>query len=39
VYCLGSCACSPTVMLDHDVHGRVSQQRFSEIIEEVRSNS
>ena len=37
VYCLGSCACSPTLMIDGDVHGRVSRQRFSEIIEEARS--
>jgi formate dehydrogenase subunit gamma len=39
VYCLGSCACSPTLMLDDEVHGRVSLERFSEIIEEARSQS
>jgi formate dehydrogenase subunit gamma len=39
VYCLGGCACSPTVMLDGEVHGRVSPERFSELIEETRSKS
>lgn len=37
VYCLGSCACSPTLMLDDEVYGRVNRERFAEIIEEARS--
>lgn len=36
VYCLGNCACSPSVMIDKEVHGRVSPERFDEIIETVR---
>jgi len=32
VYCLGNCACSPAVMIDGDLHGRVSTQRFDELI-------
>jgi formate dehydrogenase subunit gamma len=32
VYCLGNCACSPSVMVDDDLHGRVSPQRFDAIV-------
>lgn len=32
VYCLGNCACSPSIMVDHDVHGRITPERFDEII-------
>ena len=39
VYCLGSCACSPNLMLDGEVHGRVSLERFCEIVAAARSQS
>jgi formate dehydrogenase subunit gamma len=32
VYCLGNCACSPAVMIDETVHGRVTPERFDEIL-------
>ena len=32
VYCLGNCACSPSVMLDRQVHGRVTPAVFDELI-------
>lgn len=32
VYCLGNCACSPAVMVDERVYGRVSPERFDEIV-------
>lgn len=32
VYCLGNCACSPAIMIDETVHGRVTPERFDEII-------
>jgi formate dehydrogenase subunit gamma len=32
VYCLGNCACSPSIMVDGEVFGRVDRQRFDEII-------
>jgi len=35
VYCLGNCACSPAVMLDDDVHGRVDMDVVEEIVSEV----
>lgn len=39
VYCLGNCACSPALMVDHDVFGRVTPERFDEIVNEARSGS
>lgn len=34
VYCLGNCACSPAVMLDGDLHGRVSTERLDALLAE-----
>jgi formate dehydrogenase subunit gamma len=35
VYCLGNCACSPAVMMDEEVYGRMNQQKVAELISEV----
>lgn len=35
IYCLGNCACSPAVMIDRTVHGRVSSERLEELLEDV----
>jgi len=32
VYCLGNCACSPAVMVDGKTYGRVSNERFDDIM-------
>ena len=32
VYCLGNCACSPAIMVDGKTIGRVSAERFDEVI-------
>lgn len=32
VYCLGNCACSPAIMIDGHTYGRVSTERFDELI-------
>ncbi len=32
VYCLGNCACSPAIMIDTELHGRVSAERFDALI-------
>ena len=32
VYCLGNCACSPSIMVDGETYGRVDPQRFDEIV-------
>ncbi len=37
VYCLGLCACGPSLMLDSDLHGRVDEQDFARLIAEARS--
>lgn len=39
VYCLGQCACSPSLMIDGEVHGRVTPQRFDEILEDWRADA
>ena len=33
VYCLGNCACGPSVRIDDDIVGRVDAARFDEIID------
>jgi formate dehydrogenase subunit gamma len=35
VYCLGNCACSPAVMLDEEVYGRMDADKVAELIGEV----
>lgn len=35
VYCLGNCACSPSVMIDDAIYGRMSSQRFNQLIDEL----
>jgi formate dehydrogenase subunit gamma len=32
VYCLGNCACSPAMMIDQDLYGRVTPQSFDELV-------
>ncbi|NNM05057.1 MAG: formate dehydrogenase subunit gamma [Gemmatimonadetes bacterium] len=32
IYCLGNCACSPSIMVDGDVFGRVDPTRFDQIV-------
>ena len=32
VYCLGNCACAPTVRIDDDIHARVTPERFDELL-------
>jgi formate dehydrogenase subunit gamma len=34
VYCLGNCACSPAIMIDGELYGRVTPERFDEIVAE-----
>lgn len=36
IYCLGNCACSPAVMLDDEVYGRMDTQKVAELISEAR---
>jgi formate dehydrogenase subunit gamma len=39
VYCLGNCACSPAISIDGEVFGRVTPERFDEILNEVRAEA
>lgn len=39
VYCLGNCACSPAISIDGEVYGRVTPERFDEILNEVRTEA
>jgi formate dehydrogenase subunit gamma len=32
IYCLGNCACSPAAMIDGRLYGRVTAERFDELI-------
>jgi formate dehydrogenase subunit gamma len=32
VYCLGNCACAPALMLDGQLHGRVTSARLDELL-------
>lgn len=33
VYCLGNCACAPSIMLDDQLHGRVSMERLGRLLD------
>ncbi|MCC6202732.1 MAG: formate dehydrogenase subunit gamma [Gammaproteobacteria bacterium] len=39
VYCLGNCACAPSVMIDGETHGRVTAERFDALLAEPRGRS
>jgi formate dehydrogenase subunit gamma len=36
VYCLGNCACSPALMLDDEVYGRMDAQKIADLIGEAK---
>jgi formate dehydrogenase subunit gamma len=35
VYCLGNCACSPSVRIGDDIHARVDSARFDQLLAEL----
>ncbi|MBL8892734.1 MAG: formate dehydrogenase subunit gamma [Planctomycetaceae bacterium] len=39
VFCLGNCACSPSVRVGDEVHGRVDATRFDELVAEAKASS
>jgi formate dehydrogenase subunit gamma len=39
VYCLGNCACSPSVQLDGDIHARVNPARLDELLADLADAS
>lgn len=36
VYCLGNCACSPAVMIDERLYGRVNAGKFDKLVENYK---
>lgn len=39
VYCLGNCACSPSITINDEVYGRVTPERFDELIASHRGGA
>ena len=39
VYCLGNCACSPSVRIDQEIYARVDADRFDQLLSELSSLS
>ena len=37
VYCLGNCACSPAVMIDDQLYGRVTPARFDALVSDWKN--
>jgi formate dehydrogenase subunit gamma len=37
VYCLGNCACSPAIMIDDRVYGRVDAKRLDDLMAAMRN--
>jgi formate dehydrogenase subunit gamma len=37
VYCLGNCALGPALMIDEELQGRVSPERFDQLMQSLRS--
>jgi formate dehydrogenase subunit gamma len=39
VYCLGNCACSPAIMMDEEIYGRVTATKIDQILREVKESA
>jgi formate dehydrogenase subunit gamma len=39
VYCLGNCACSPSVQIDEELYGRVTPESFNDMIKAKRESA
>ena len=37
VYCLGNCACSPSLRVNDDLHARVTAEKFDELIAQMEA--
>jgi formate dehydrogenase subunit gamma len=38
VYCLGNCACTPSIRVDDDIYARVTPDRFDELLDDLQAN-
>ncbi|MBU3736455.1 MAG: formate dehydrogenase subunit gamma [Methylobacterium sp.] len=36
IYCLGNCACSPAIMIDEEVYGRVNNSTLENLLADIR---
>ena len=39
VYCLGNCACSPNIMVDKQVHARMSSDKFKSLVSALKTGA
>ncbi len=39
VYCLGNCACAPSIRVNDDIHGRVTPQKFDRLVDELTTTA
>lgn len=39
VYCLGNCACSPSIRVDDAIHARVNKTSFDQLIEGLKTSN
>lgn len=39
VYCLGQCACGPSIMINDDVYARVTPERLNKLLDQARSKA
>ncbi|MBZ5487691.1 formate dehydrogenase subunit gamma [Halomonas aquamarina] len=39
VYCLGNCACGPSIRVDDQVRGRVTPEAFDELLDELQTQT
>jgi formate dehydrogenase subunit gamma len=39
VYCLGNCACTPSIRVNDDVYARVTAQKFNELIDRLEAEN
>lgn len=37
VYCLGNCACAPSLRINDEIHARVTPERFDELIDALKA--
>ena len=39
VYCLGQCACGPSIMINEDIYARVTPERLNKLLDQARSKA
>jgi len=39
VYCLGNCACTPSIRVNNAIHARVTTQKFDQLIDQLEAES